>query len=358
MAWVATQGIEMMGALGVGYTVAPAFTTTLLDGATEKFDWTGYVWNKDRATKNITKVAFLPGAITSAGGSQMRISLQNVDAATSVVVARGDGTQDQTVDFLASDVTDSTWYKTAALSATRTVAFGELMACRLEFNSFLGADAFNVRNLTGNANYNGIGGIAHFTGTWAGATAVPNIVFEFDDGTFGTFVHGHPCASIVSTSVNTGSTPDEVALKFQVLFPCKIDAVPFVMSIASAARDFDVVLYEGTTALQTVSVDADYVAISTGSYKVVAIPETELTPGVDYYVAVKPTTAANIIVYSFTVGEANHFQAMPGGTTWHHATRVDAGAWTATTTQRPWMGIRISALSDGAGGGSTGVIGG
>lgn len=356
MAWVATQGLVVPDTMGA--SIGITLTSTLIDGASEKFDWIGYVWNKDRATKNITKVAFLPGAITSAGGSQMRISLQNVDATPSATPARGDGTQDQTVDFLASAVTASTWYKTDALSTTRTVAFGELMACRIEFNSFAGADAFNVQNIATSSGYVGIGGIAHYTTSWASASLHPNIIFEFDDGTFGTFANAHPCASIVTTSYNSTSTPDEVALKFQVPFPCKIDAVWAQMSILAAARNFDFVLYEGTTALQTVSVDGDYCAGSSYSHKIAVIPETTLTAGVDYYLSLKPTSASNIGAASFTVAEANHFQAMPGGTTWQFATRTDAGAWSATTTQRLLAGIRISALSDGASTGSTGVIGG
>jgi len=314
------------------------------------------VLTPDRGSKNITKVQFLPGAITSAGGSTMRLSLQNLDAATGNP-PRGDGTQDQTVDFLASAPTASTWYQTAALSATRTVTHGEQLAVVLEFQTFLGSDAFNVQNFTV-GSVNGSSGLSHFTASWAAAAVVPNIILEFDDGTFGTLgAQSMPAASLSTDSVNTGTTPDEIALQFTVPFSCKCDGAWLSMYPVGAGRNFDVVLYAGTSALVTVSVDAETVAI-TQRLMIFHFAEQTLSPGTTYYLALKPTTASNISLYGVTVSNANHFQAMAGGTTMSFAGRTDAGAWSNTSTKRPFAGIIISALDDGVSTGSPGVIGG
>ena len=351
MTLVATQGVWMPAPppnAGV-----PAFSSVVIDAATEKFAWIGQVFNKDRTSKNITKVGFLPGAITSAGGSTMRLSLQNVDTATGQP-ARPDGTQDQTVDFLASAPTASTWYKTAALSATRTVTYGEWVAVVLEFQSFAGADVFNVQNhfLNSSAQNLNSGVCVAYIGApaWAQQTQIPNIVFEFDDGTFGTFDEMAFPASVINThTFATGSTPDEVALRFTVPFKCKVDGAWISASIVAAGRSFDVVLYEGTTARLTASPDPEYANSTTGKTWFLSFgAEYELAAGTVYYLAFKPTTANNCTTYSTTVAEANHFQAMPGGTAWHYGSRTDAGAWTDVTTQRLIAGIRISALDDGA----------
>lgn len=346
MALIATQGLWLPSM--PLFTLAPAFTSTLIDASGEKVAWVGPYWNKDRATKNITKIGFLPGAITSAGGSQMRLSLQNVDAATGNPF-RPDGTQDQTVDFLASAPTASTWYQTGALSATRSLAYGEMVAVVLEFNSFAGADAFNVQSLTGaSSSFWGIGGVSHFTSSWAALNVVPNVILEADDGSFGTLAGSWPLATTPTQNANTGSTPDEVALRFTVPFQCKLDGAWVAVSVGAAGRNFDIVLYAGTTALATMNVDAEYMGVNNAARLVIApLAETVLSPSTAYYLALKPTTASNITTYSFTVSAANHFQAHPGGTEFQYATRTDAGAWTDVTTQRLYGGISISAVHGG-----------
>jgi hypothetical protein len=83
--------------------------------------------------------------------------------------------------------------------------------------------------------------------------------------------------------------------------------------------------------------------------------EISLTANTTYRLALTPDTANNVVLYYFDVDAANHMQALDGGTSFAITSRVDAGAWAApTATRRPWMGIRISAVSDGVGGGGGG----
>lgn len=358
MALQSTGGIWMPAPLG-GYP--PSATSTLIDASGEKVAWVGPVFTPNRGSKNIQTVGFLPGAITSAGGSTMRLSLQNVDAATGLPY-RPDGTQDQTVDFLISAPTASTWYQTSNLSATRSVSYGEMLAVVLEFQSFAGADALNVQNLpTGTSSLGGNLGLVHFTASWTKISVMPNIILGFDDGTFGTLGPAggsFPFASLTTDSTfNTGSTPDEVALRFTVPFSCKVAGAWMAAAVGAAGRDFSVVLYEGTSALATVAIDGDYASASTGTIFTVLFAEQTLSPGTVYYLAIKPGTASNNTAYSYTVNTADHFQAAPGGTEWQYASRTDAGAWSATATKRLIAGLLISSLDDGVGGGAR-VIGG
>jgi hypothetical protein len=350
----ATQGLWMPP---FGVTYPPAATSTVIDASGEKVAWVGQVFTPNRGSKNIQTVGFLPGAITAAGGSNMRLSLQNVDTTTGFPF-RPDGTQDQTVDFLISAPTASTWYQTGNLSATRTVAHGDLIAVVLEFETFAGADVFNVQNLSTSSTLNGNWGLSHFTASWGKINVMPNVVLGFDDGSFGTLSAGaFPFASLTTDTISSSSTPDEVALRFTVPFACKLDGAWIAFSSAAAGRNFDVVLYEGTSALATVPIDADTTNATAGTVYLVHFAEQTLAPSTVYYVAAKPTTTGNGVAYSYTVSNANHFQAAAGGTEWHFASRSDAGAWSATTTKRLHAGILVSALHDGAGGGAR-VIGG
>jgi hypothetical protein len=128
---------------------APGFANSLLIDATgEKIAFIGRFWNKDRATKNITKVGFCFGAVTKAGGSGLTVSLQNVNLGAGPPF-RPDEIQDQTVAIANGDAAfaTNTWYQTAALSTNRTVAFGELLAVVIEYNGAgrLGSDSVVVR---------------------------------------------------------------------------------------------------------------------------------------------------------------------------------------------------------------------
>jgi hypothetical protein len=361
MAFVACQGVWMPERpLLFAQNPPTNADSTVVDATGEKLAFIGRVWNKDRATKDIRHVGFQFGTVTKAGGSALTISLQNVDLANGPP-GRPDEAQDQTVAIANGDAAfaPSTWYRTSAFSADRTVAFGELLAVVIEFDGSgrLGADTFSLRSISGVSSNHQFheGYLVHLTGgTWTAQSMMPNIALEFSDGTFGT-LEGSTIltAAQVITTYNSGSTPDERALQFTVPFACKIDAIHVLVNLGSTAATCDLVLYEGTSALQTVSFDPLHVLVTSATRPLIAtIPETELEPGTTYYIAVKPTSANAVTFANVDVNDANHFQAWPGGTSWCSASRVDAGAWTTLATRRMMAGIRISALADSATGSS------
>jgi len=51
------------------------------------------------------------------------------------------------------------------------------------------------------------------------------------------------------------------------------------------------------------------------------------------------------------VALAAAMDGFPGGQNVHRTERTDLGAWTDTTTKRPWMGVLLTGFNDGAGGG-------
>src|SRR5688572_26574526 len=98
-----------------------------IDATGEQFAISGPVWFKEgTGTKDITRVGFSFGTITKAGGSGLTVSLQNVSAVAGPPL-QPDGTQDQTVAIANGNAAfaSNTWIRTDALSANRTVSFGE-----------------------------------------------------------------------------------------------------------------------------------------------------------------------------------------------------------------------------------------
>ena len=341
-------------------------TNTLIDATGEKAAFVGRVFRKDRAGGDITKIGFRPGTVVSAGGSQIRVSLQTVSA-TAGPPGVPDETQDQTVDILLSALTSNTWHQSAALSANRTVTFGELLAVVFEFDAGgrLGADSLVCGGLDSpdGATIHQPGVRLKTGGAWANLAGIPNIALEFTDGVFGTFQGAFgPVSAFGSLNYNSGSALDEYALEFQVPWKCKVDGC-WLWAFPDASGDSEVILYDGTSAMAngTRSLDnnSDWTNVSGMRHaEYLFDAEVELAANTTYRLAFKPTTANGVNLRYFDVATANHLQAHSGGTTFALTARVNAGAWDSpTTTRRPFMGLSFSSFDDGSGGGATFQLG-
>lgn len=346
MGWIPVYGMEWPASNGVNWD---GTTSSTVDATGEKVAWSGPIWTPNRGTKNITKVGWRFATHVVAGGSGATLSLQNVDTATGAPI-QPDGTQDQTVAVTLPGTAG--WFMSNALSAVRTVSYGELVSAVLEFNGGgrLGADTILVDNLNaqGTAPRTLNAGVSLYTTSWAIQAVVPSVIFEFDDGSFGSFIGGHPFASRTTRTFNSSSTPDERSVRFRPSVPIKIDGCWAEMRCVTNAANFDVVLYADNVAVATVSVDANAIdtAASTKFLRL-PLPETTLSPGVVYDLAFKPTTGvADITMYTAEMNSASHLQALPGGSVFTSAERTDGGAWTENTAARLAAGFFVSAIPD------------
>jgi hypothetical protein len=339
-------------------------STFVIDATGEKIAMMGRVWFPDRTgTKDISRLGWRFGAVTKSGGSSIIGSLQTVSAASGPP-GQPDEVQDQTVTIANGNAAfaSNTWIRTDALSANRTVSYGEMLAVVVEYDGSgrLGADSVVVSGFASSVQWANASVAAALKtgGTWANAAVFPMVVLEFSDGTFGTLDTALPATAFNTHANNSGATPDEYAMPFTVPFACSCDGLGGVFSVTNSSSDFELVLYEGTTPLQTVTVDATQLRAAGVQARVaVPIPATTLSPGTQYYAAVKPTTANNVSAYSVDVNDANHLTCWPGGTPLAYTTRTDAGAWAAATaTRRLMVDVRLSAFDDGAGGAGGGLL--
>jgi hypothetical protein len=353
MAYQSVGGVYMPAPV----SAIPSLTASTLTAGTHQFAWCGRVWNKDKASKDIRTVGFLPGTVTT-GSSTLRLSLQDLDAANQ---ARPDGGVDQNVTFADTAITSDTFYTSGNLSADRTVAFGEKLAVVLDYSSY-GSGSIGVQNPALGALLGGTWSTL-FTASWSIQTMIPSVVLGFSDGTFGSLGYpgrNWPMSALGTVAPGSGSTPDEYALRFTVPFACKVTGGWFTVSPGGAGRNFTISLYEGTSLLGSEAFDAEQVAAATNRCVEANFgAEITLTPSTVYYLAIKPSTASANTYHYFDVASANHLQAHAGGTEWYYADRVDSGAWSnITTTRRLYGGLIISALDDGVSTGGNFVIGG
>ena len=345
-------------------TTGTAFT---IDASTEIGALIGRVWWPDRAdtSKDISHIHFRAGAVTMNAASQYRVSLQDVSTSAGPPI-QPDGTADQSfTSAVGTGPTANAWNR-VALSSNRTVSPGALLAVVFDYTAFTATTSIVIQGYfsSSTALRPLQTDVLLYTGSWASQAMVPNVIFEFSDGTYGTFYGLLAQTSGASRSFNSGSTGsgggmnagDERGLEWTQEVPVTIDGCWLDIAAASGA-DFDIVLYEGTTALETVSVDSNAIGAA-ASTKRTLIPFASthnLAASTLYRLMVKPTTTNNVTLETATFDNANH-RVVSFGTGAAGNSRVDAGSFgTPSTTELPMMGIVISAVHDGAGGGGSGA---
>lgn len=284
--------------------------------------------------------------------SPVKFSFQNVD---------GSGIPDGTVDqyrvrsgitavwtvpgLITSDGTDG--------GSKRAVTKGEMLACVTEWDSATTGEV-DWAGLTNNSNsetnffpYL----LSHNGSSYTKQTpnAYPSLALKYDDGTYETPVGVcYPLQSITTSQFSNADTPDERALYFSFSAAVTVDGGWFHIDLNA---NIEIVLYDsdGTTALATLAIDADHVMAATPAprYFTFDAPVT-LLPDTNYRLAVKPTTSTFVAIYEMSFATAAIHDALPGGSAFCLSTRTDAGAWTETTTKRPFAGLHITALEGAA----------
>jgi hypothetical protein len=362
--------VQTIPGLGVLFPQVPyyvssswSFASQLMDASTEKVAMIGLVDTKDHAAKSIRKVGFRTGTVSLDAASAIQISIQSVSTASGPPMQPTGTILGATNNGLVSDAaatfSSNAWHQTGALTEDVSVSPGDLIAVVIEYGTFTAADAINITHLNSPSQQHRSQACL-YTGTWAAAAVLPNVLLEFSDGSFGTLSGAFPVSAVSTQSYasNTGGA-DEYALEFSFPFPVQVDGAMVSFSSSATGADADIVLYDGTTALETVSIDGNTVA-STGGTRPTFVPFTQtqsLTANTTYRVALKPTTTTSIALQYLDVSAAGHLQAHSMGEDWTICSRLDAGAWAAgTTTRRPLIFVRVCGFDDAAGGAGGGLI--
>lgn len=311
-------------------------------------------------TGTLDKFEWRAGTITTFPTSGLRCTFEDVDLAT----GNPDGTVDQFRDITVNPGSN-VWVAPGLMTSDgtdtgtkRSVTAGNLLAAVVrEVNT---AETWTINVSSGSAHTRAEPLVynqecyAVSSGTKVG---YPVMALKYSDGSYEPLAGagGLPVLTWTTRTFNNASSPDERALFFRFPVPVRVNGVWVAIDLDG---DCDLVLYgtDGTSVLATVNLDAS-VRIGTGPRVIFAsFAEQTLLAATDYRLAVKPTTATSVITYDYDVSSNALLDAAGGGKDWYLSTRVDAGSWTQTSTTRPLMGLCVSAVDDGAGGGSTTLI--
>lgn len=329
-------------------TGTPGWASLLIDASTEKIACCGYASFALPGSYSIDRIGFRAGSITSAGGSALDISLQDLAAGNGQI--QPDGTKDQSVNVALSALSANAW-NDVSLGSSRTVTDGDMLAVVFEYDASgrLGSDAFNYT--TSNVAFSTRHGTAAtlYTGSWSTQRAFPNVLLwsSSDSRVLGTIGGGTAISALSSTSVNSGTSPDEIGLNMRFPFRCQMTGVHIAFSPTFSSSDFDIVLYQGTTTLKTLSGLVDYSsAVGQGRAGIYYFPNpVTLEPGIDYIVAMRPSSTNSLTLYYYDLNSADYRKVMLGEHFYWQG-RADAGSWSATTTRVPFMVPLVSAINE------------
>lgn len=306
----------------------------------------------------LDKFEFKTGSVTNNPDNGIRLSFQSIDAATGFP----DTTQDQWSDITGT-LAANTWQVPAVMTddgttggVKRTVTAGEQIACVIDFVSFVASDSFQIDCLS--VNTNNVYNQQYYTadasnGTYVKSGLRPNLALKYDDGTYATFpIPYGPWTVISNTSLNTGTTPDEIGNVFQVPISCRILGIWARCDINNST---DFILYDsGGSILKTFTQDNDLTRSINGFYSCYFSSSYTLAANTTYRITMLPTTATSNNLLNVTLPGSGYGTTHPLGTTWQYTSRANAGAFTDDNTKITYMGLIVDGYDTGSGGGAGG----
>jgi hypothetical protein len=298
-------------------------------------------------TGAITHVGIRTGTVTSS--QTLRVSLQTPDGTTgdpSGTLYGGSALGTQAAPA------SNTAYR-VALGTSASATYGDQVWVVVEFDSTAGN--LVISTLTQLTNH-GYPACSLFNGTtwtrsggwFCGYLDYGGTVYDCETV---------PASAITVTTVNSGSTPDEYAMKFSLPFPCRARGFMVLGTPGSATATCDYVLYDaGSSAIASRSFDPKRMFGASAARPTPDIfnAPAAIAANTVYRLAIKPTSvnAVNLTYWDFPT--AASLDALPGGQNVSASSRTDAGPWTDVATRRLLIALWIDQVDDGvsAGGGS------
>lgn len=304
-------------------------------------------------------------AVTT-GDAGMLWQLESVDATATPAIPSGTDIGGGTPTSVALNPSAAnTWYE-CTFTNPYTVTKGQLIAAvikRPASGSFNGQfRAFDDERSTAGAPSNylsvnvGAGWVANQGSSPCMAIRYASNVYHMIPGLFP--IGGSSTTPITTTAFNSASATNRIGVQWVPRFKARVWGV-WVWTAATTTNGWTVVFYDtdGTTVLATATAGANFRSVATAGPFYLPF-DTPVTPAVGstYRIAVVPG-ATNITIYDFLVdaGTGGSKMAMFPLSTDFVYRAYTSGAWdVAISTRRPFMGLIIDQLDDGAGAGGGG----
>ena len=363
-------------AVGSQFSSSMAAASATFDSTADRLAWVG----RSPVADTLSSVAVRTGTVTTGDTIQIQIeSVTNGRPSGTIIAAGANGT------VAIADTDDNVW-KTVSIGTPPTLALGDEFAIVITHSSgstpnetFLGTSLVSLGQEsshypillqdTGAGTWAAIAGLAGALGTgawewvvtWGTAGVVPLSGLSPLNG------------GATLTTIDSGSSPDEIALKFQVPFKCRCVGMKVMQFNNTAGSDFTYSLWPSSSttdsdALAQVAEDGDFAGATTREGYVELLFDTAVTlsPATQYYAGVRADTAntfsVGVLSAAGTGAVTNAINAfgIPSGGNVYQSTRAwsagSAGAWTDTTTTLPMIHLIIDQLDDGASAGGTGFM--
>lgn len=330
----------------IGHGNGLSVQTQVLDAVGEKY---AFIFTAPK-TGTIDQIEFATGSITTGGTLDVRV--ESVDMATGAPSGTLLGTNTNG-SCVVADTDDGVW-KTAALTSGASVTAGDYIAVVIVAPSgFNGQVREILLDTSTRMPYTLL-----YTVSWSKSVRAPFMAVRYSDGSYPALANCYPVVTMVNTSLTTSALQ---GLRISLPFPCTVSGL-FVS--ADADQDLTLTLYDsdGTTVLATASIDTNVRQQNDGAYFIMRVPPVNLAANTVYRVAVKSTSSNGGTVPIFTLNAAALVEVLTGldsiyGTSAATATPSGTGDWTDDTTSFPMVGVIVSQIDDGTGGGGAGAGG-
>lgn len=329
---------------------APSVSTINFDAANDAI---GNVFQIGKSG-TIDKIVFFTGTLAGSSGSfDIEVRLETVDTSTGLPTGTlWAATTNGTVNVLAT--ADNTW-QTITLTASATVVRGQYIAVIAKVTAVNGAATTMAMVRFADTQMHAMYGVENLTGAgWAKqATSLTYCISPiFNDGTFSSTPSFFLVPAVNTRTFNSGSSPNKRALKFQVAAPMRLTGFWVWMDLDA---DCIIKLYaaDGTTVLAQKTVSSNIDNTTAAWIYTYLFDANEVSPGyydlvanTNYYLSVEPSSGTDISVYDIDYPSNAYLGSWGGGINWVSATNT-GGTWTATTTNRPFIGLIFNGVDDG-----------
>lgn len=255
--------------------------------------------------------------------------------------------------------TSNSWNSITLATDATVVNVGDIIAAVVGYGTFTAADSVIISGVNSAAAYSvDFPYVDAFVGgAWAKNTAMaPCMALGYSDGTYAPLQGFYPILTFTTQSFasNTAVT-DEYALSFQMAVPCRLRGIAAAID---GDGDYEVILYTGTTATETITIDKDQRAGTASRLRYFMFPVgPTLAANTTYRLGIRPTTTTAITLQLWTMSTAAILDQMAGGQIFRLGTRLDQGAWDAdTTTKRPAIWLQFDQFDDAVQTGPSGVL--
>lgn len=290
------------------------------------------------ATGDITAVSFATSTVTT--GATLDVRVETVNATTGDPSGTLWATNTNGAHALAN--TDDNVIKSQTLTAAATVTQGDMLAVVVK-NPAASPGNFQIRGCVGGNSKMRPYGDRYVTSVWTKNATTPMVALSYN----GTYYQqqGSPCfggnGSTLEAFNNTTSVR-EFGLQFVAPGSWRVRGAWAAITNGSDVN-FDVILYEDTTAVLTLSCDGN-IRRANGVHYFQFASTYRLRAGKTYRIVVKPTTSTSISCEYMISGSNAMLATYHGVTNAVLARKSSAGAWSTDTSSVGLVGLICDAV--------------